>query len=149
MVQMTDPKPGEVLFDPVCDTGGLPTRAKRHMRGQSVKRPVDEAAIQASPRAVEKNQLTHIHAVTNMLVHGIEDHSSLRHDTKLWSGCHSDAGGCRDRRCRAEAPTYARDSPIALRVATGGMPPPVMDDASVSVAARVRRRLDSGGSQPR
>jgi len=83
MVQMTDPKPGELLFDPACGTGGFLTCAIRHMREHSVKRPEDEALMQASLRAVEKKQLPHMLAVTNMLLHGIEDASFLRHDNTL------------------------------------------------------------------
>jgi type I restriction enzyme M protein len=83
MVQMTDPKPGETLFDPACGTGGFLTCAIRHMREAYVKRPEDEATLQASLRAVEKKQLPHMLAVTNMLLYGIEDPSFLRHDNTL------------------------------------------------------------------
>lgn len=83
MVQMTDPKPRETLFDPACGTGGFLTCAIRHMREHYVKRPEDEATMQASLRAVEKKQLPHMLAVTNMLLHGIEDPSFLRHDNTL------------------------------------------------------------------
>ena len=83
MVQMTDPKPGEMLFDPACGTGGFLTCAIRHMREHYVKRTEDEATMQASLRAVEKKQLPHMLAVTNMLLHGIEDPSFLRHDNTL------------------------------------------------------------------
>lgn len=83
MVQMTDPKPGETLFDPACGTGGFLTCAMRHMRERYVKRPEDEAALQASLRAVEKKPLPHMLAVTNMLLHGVEDPSFLRHDNTL------------------------------------------------------------------
>ncbi|MCP5365985.1 MAG: SAM-dependent DNA methyltransferase [Hyphomicrobiales bacterium] len=83
MARMIDPKPGEVLFDPACGTGGFLTCAIRHMREHSVKRPEDEAAMQAGLRAVEKKQLPHMLAVTNMLLHGIEDPSFLRHDNTL------------------------------------------------------------------
>lgn len=83
MVRMTDPRPGETLLDPACGTGGFLTCAIRHMRDRYVKRPADEAGLQASLRAVEKKQLPHMLAVTNMLLHGIEDPSFLRHDNTL------------------------------------------------------------------
>lgn len=83
MAGMIDPKPGETLFDPACGTGGFLTCAIRHMREHYVKRPEDEATMQASLRAVEKKQLPHMLAVTNMLLHGIEDPSFLRHDNTL------------------------------------------------------------------
>lgn len=83
MARMIDPKPGEVLFDPACGTGGFLTCAIRHMREHYVKRPEDEATLEAGLRAVEKKQLPHMLAVTNMLLHGIEDPSFLRHDNTL------------------------------------------------------------------
>lgn len=83
MAQQIDPKPGEILFDPACGTGGFLTCAIRHMREHYVKRPEDETTMQASLRAVEKKQLPHMLAVTNMLLHGIEDPSFLRHDNTL------------------------------------------------------------------
>ena len=51
MAKMIDPKPGETLFDPACGTGGFLTCAVRHMRERYVKRPEDEARMQASLRA--------------------------------------------------------------------------------------------------
>ena len=83
MARMTDPKPGEILFDPACGTGGFLTCAIRHMRERYVKRPEDETAMQASLRAVEKKPLPHMLAVTNMLLHNIKDPSFLRHDNTL------------------------------------------------------------------
>ena len=83
MVDRIDPKPGEVLFDPSCGTGGFLTCAIRHMRERYVKRVEDEQALQAGLRAVEKKQLPHMLCVTNMLLHGIEDPSFVRHDNTL------------------------------------------------------------------
>ena len=80
MVDRIDPKPGEILFDPACGTGGFLTCALRHMRERYVKRPEDEQKMQAALRAVEKKQLPHMLCVTNMLLHGIEDASFVRHD---------------------------------------------------------------------
>ncbi len=83
MTQMIDPKPGETLLDPACGTGGFLTCAMRHMRDNYVKRPEDEATMQSSLRAVEKKPLPHMLAVTNMLLHSVEDPSFLRHDNTL------------------------------------------------------------------
>ena len=83
MAQMVDPKPGEILLDPACGTGGFLTCAIRHMRKHYVKLPEDEVEMQACLRAVEKKPLPHMLAVTNMLLHGIEDPSFLRHDNTL------------------------------------------------------------------
>ncbi len=83
MVQMVDPKPGEVLFDPACGTGGFLTCAIRHMRDRYVKKVKDEQAMQGALKAVEKKQLPHMLCVTNMLLHGIEDPSFVGHDNTL------------------------------------------------------------------
>ena len=83
MVDRIDPRPGELLFDPACGTGGFITCALRHMRERYVKRPEDEPTMQAALRAVEKKQLPHMLCVTNMLLHGIEDPGFVRHDNTL------------------------------------------------------------------
>ena len=83
MVQQIDPRPGEVMLDPACGTGGFLTCAMRHMRDRYVKTPADEALMQASLRAVEKKPLPHMLCVTNMLLNGVEDASFVRHDNTL------------------------------------------------------------------
>jgi type I restriction enzyme M protein len=83
MVNRIDPKPGEIFFDPACGTGGFLTCAIRHMRERYVKKPKDEQKMQQSLRATEKKQLPHMLCVTNMLLHGIEDPSFVRHDNTL------------------------------------------------------------------
>ena len=83
MVQQIDPKPGEILMDPACGTGGFLTCAMRHMRERYVQRPEDEALMQASLRAVEKKPLPHMLCTTNMLLHNVEEPSWVRHDNTL------------------------------------------------------------------
>jgi len=83
MAERIDPKPGEILLDPACGTGGFLTGSIRHMRERYIKKPTDEAFMQASLRAVEKKPLPHMLCVTNMLLHGIEDPSFVRHDNTL------------------------------------------------------------------
>lgn len=83
MADRIDPRPGELLLDPACGTGGFLTCSINHMRKRYVKRPEDEAKMQAAIRAVEKKQLPHMLCVTNMLLHDIEDPSFVRHDNTL------------------------------------------------------------------
>jgi type I restriction enzyme M protein len=87
MVDRVDPRPGEILFDPACGTGGFLTCAIRHMRDpknpHGVKSVAGETRLQSGLRAVEKKQLPHLLCSTNMLLHGIEDPSFVRHDNTL------------------------------------------------------------------
>lgn len=83
MCDRIDPRPGELLLDPACGTGGFLTCALKHMRDRYVRTPKDEQQMQAALRAVEKKQLPHMLCVTNMLLHGIENPSFVRHDNTL------------------------------------------------------------------
>jgi type I restriction enzyme M protein len=83
MVEAIDPRPGEILLDPACGTGGFLTCSIRHMRERYVKKVEDERAMQSALKAVEKKQLPHMLCVTNMLLHGIEDPSFVGHDNTL------------------------------------------------------------------
>ena len=83
MADRIDPRPGEILLDPACGTGGFLTCAINHMRKHHVKRPEHEVKMKAALKAVEKKQLPHMLCVTNMLLHGIEDPSFVRHDNTL------------------------------------------------------------------
>jgi len=83
MANRLDPKPGEILMDFACGTGGFLTSAMRHMRNSYVKTPTDEQLMQQSLRAVEKKSLPHMLCVTNMLLHNVDDPSFVRHDNTL------------------------------------------------------------------
>lgn len=83
MVRMLDPRPGEVVLDPACGTGGFLTCALEHMRLQYVRSAEDERLAQQSIRGVEKKQLPHLLCTTNMILHGIDVPSGIRHDNTL------------------------------------------------------------------
>jgi|JI6StandDraft_1071083.scaffolds.fasta_scaffold00248_7 type I restriction enzyme M protein len=83
IVQMADPKLGEKILDPACGTGGFLTGAIEHIRRNQVKTPDDEARLQTSIFGVEKKPLPHLLCTTNMLVHGIDVPSQIRHDNTL------------------------------------------------------------------
>jgi type I restriction enzyme M protein len=82
-VEMIDPKLAEVVLDPACGTGGFLTCAIEHVRKRYAKSVEDTATLQRSILGVEKKQLPHLLAVTNMLLHGIEVPSNVRHDNTL------------------------------------------------------------------
>lgn len=83
MAERIDPRPGDILLDPSCGTGGFLTSAIKHMRDHYVKKVKDEETMQQALRAVEKKQLPHMLCVTNLLLHGIENPSFVRHDNTL------------------------------------------------------------------
>ncbi len=82
MVDMVNPQLGEVVMDPATGTGGFLVCAIEHLRKQ-VKNEADAAQLQASIRGVEKKQLPHMLCITNLMLHGIEVPSAIRHDNTL------------------------------------------------------------------
>ena len=83
MVRMVDPKLDEKVMDPACGTGGFLTCTIEHKRNRYVKTADDERTLQASIFGVEKKPLPHLLATTNMILHGIEVPSQIRHDNTL------------------------------------------------------------------
>jgi len=83
MVDMVDPKLGEKMLDPACGTGGFLTATIEHLRDRYVKSVEDEKILQQSVHGVEKKPLPHLLCVTNMLLHGVEVPSQIRHDNTL------------------------------------------------------------------
>ncbi|MBF0283828.1 MAG: SAM-dependent DNA methyltransferase [Magnetococcales bacterium] len=82
MVDQVDPRLGERVLDPACGTGGFLTCSIEHLR-QQARTSADEQRLQASILGVEKKQLPHLLCMTNMLLHGIEVPSAIRHDNTL------------------------------------------------------------------
>jgi type I restriction enzyme M protein len=82
MVDMINPQLGETVLDPACGTGGFLTCAIDHLRKQ-VKTPDEEERLQRSVLGIEKKPLPHLLCVTNMLLHGIDVPTNVRHDNTL------------------------------------------------------------------
>lgn len=85
MVQQTAPQLGERILDPACGTGGFLTAVIDYIREETgqVKKPTHEETLQASIHGVEKKHLPHILCTTNLLLHGIDVPSQIRHDNTL------------------------------------------------------------------
>jgi type I restriction enzyme M protein len=81
VVDMVNPQLGEKVMDFACGTGGYLTCAIEHLRKQ-VKNVEDEKILQQSIFGIEKKQLPHMLAVTNMILHDI-DTPQIRHDNSL------------------------------------------------------------------
>jgi type I restriction enzyme M protein len=82
MVDMVNPQLGETVLDPATGTGGFLVCAIEHLRNQ-VQSTEDDTVLQQSIRGVEKKQLPHMLCVTNLLLHGVEVPSNIRHDNTL------------------------------------------------------------------
>lgn len=83
MVAMVNPKLGEKLLDPACGTGGFLSNSVEHIRRNEVNTVEDRQTLQQQIHGVEKKQLPHLLCTTNMLLHGIEVPSQIRHDNTL------------------------------------------------------------------
>jgi len=83
MVDMVNPRLGERILDPACGTGGFLTCAIEHIRAHDVQTPEDNAVIEQTVRGVEKKPLPHLLCTTNMLLHGIDVPTNVRHDNTL------------------------------------------------------------------
>ena len=83
MVDMVNPKLGEKALDPACGTGGFLTCTIDHIRKKYVKTPQQEEQLQEAIFGVEKKPLPHLLCMTNMLLHGIEVPSQIKHDNTL------------------------------------------------------------------
>lgn len=82
MVDITDPKIGEIILDPACGTGGFLTGVIDHLMTQATT-PEARASIQENVRGVEKKPLPHLLAMTNMMLHGIDVPTNVQHDNTL------------------------------------------------------------------
>ncbi|HQA10836.1 class I SAM-dependent DNA methyltransferase, partial [Zoogloea sp.] len=83
MVDRVAPQLGEKIMDPACGTGGFLTCAIEYVRKQHVKTVEQEQQLQASIYGVEKKPLPHLLCTTNMILHGIDVPTNVRHDNTL------------------------------------------------------------------
>ncbi len=82
IVDIIAPKLGESILDPACGTGGFLTCAIEHLKKQA-KTAEDNKLIEETIQGVEKKPLPHMLAVTNVMLHGIEVPSNIKHDNTL------------------------------------------------------------------
>lgn len=82
-VDRIDPKLGETILDPACGTGGFLTGAIEHVRRRYVHTGDDEELLQRSIRGTEKKPLPHLLCMTNLIVHGIDVPTGIRHGNAL------------------------------------------------------------------
>jgi type I restriction enzyme M protein len=82
IIDRLNPRLGESFLDPATGTGGFITALIRHLRKQA-KTEADERIIQSCFAGIEKKHLPHILCLTNLLLHGIDVPSNVRHDNTL------------------------------------------------------------------
>jgi type I restriction enzyme M protein len=82
IVEQVNPRLSETILDPACGTGGFLVCAIEHLRKQA-KTEADERTIQESFAGIEKKHLPHVLCMTNLLLHGIDVPSNVRHDNTL------------------------------------------------------------------
>lgn len=82
IVEQVNPRLGETVLDPACGTGGFLVCAIEHLRKQA-KTAAHEKTIQECFSGIEKKHLPHVLCMTNLLLHGIDVPSNVRHDNTL------------------------------------------------------------------
>jgi len=83
IVNRIDPKLNETVLDPACGTGGFLTCTIDHKRERYVKRARDAESLQETIRGVEKKSLPYMLCITNMILHGIDTPTNIKHDNTL------------------------------------------------------------------
>ena len=81
MVQMVDPRLGEVVLDPACGTGGFLIEALEHLRPQ-VSTIAEREQLERNLRGVEKKPLPYLLGMMNLLLHDV-DRPNLQRDNAL------------------------------------------------------------------
>jgi type I restriction enzyme M protein len=82
IVEQVNPRLGESVLDPACGTGGFLVCAIEHLRKQATTE-AHERVIQETFSGIEKKHLPHVLCMTNLLLHGIDVPSTVRHDNTL------------------------------------------------------------------
>lgn len=83
IVNRVDAQLYESVLDPACGTGGFLTCTIDHKRSHYVKSAEDEETLIYSIHGVEKKTLPHMLCTTNMILHGIDTPTQIRHDNTL------------------------------------------------------------------
>jgi type I restriction enzyme M protein len=82
IVDQVNPRLGEKVLDPACGTGGFLTCVIENLRKQA-RTEADERTIQENFAGIEKKHLPHVLCMTNLMLHGIDVPSTVRHDNTL------------------------------------------------------------------
>ena len=83
MAEITDPKLGEKVLDPACGTGGFLTAVIEHIRKKGVENIEQRTLLQNTVHGMELKPLPHLLAVTNLILHDIEEPDIFYEDSLL------------------------------------------------------------------
>jgi len=83
IVNRVDPQLKESVLDPACGTGGFLACTIDHKRETYVKAAKDEEVLINSIHGVEKKALPHMLCTTNMILHGIDTPTQIKHENTL------------------------------------------------------------------
>ena len=83
IVGMVAPQLNETVLDPACGTGGFLACTIDYKRDHFVKSAKHEETLQKSIHGVEKKSMPHMLCTTNMILHGIDTPTNIRHDNTL------------------------------------------------------------------
>jgi type I restriction enzyme M protein len=83
IIDRVDPKLDEIVLDPACGTGGFLTCTIDHKREKYINSPEDEIILQNTIHGVEKKAMPHMLCITNMILHGIDTPTNIKHDNTL------------------------------------------------------------------
>lgn len=83
IVDRVNPQLEETVLDPACGTGGFLTNVIEHKRTKFVKSPKDEEILQTTIHGVDKKSLPYMLCMTNMILHGIDTPTNIKHDNTL------------------------------------------------------------------
>jgi type I restriction enzyme M protein len=83
IVDRVDPQLTETVLDPACGTGGFLACTIEHKRQRYVNSAAEEEILQGSINGVEKKSMPHMLCVTNMILHGIDTPTNIKHDNTL------------------------------------------------------------------
>jgi len=81
IVDMVNPKLGDIVLDPACGTGGFLISTLNHLK-KNVKTTEDQKILEKTLRGIEKKPLPHLLCMTNLILHDIEV-PSIRRDNSL------------------------------------------------------------------
>ncbi len=81
IVDMVNPKLGDIVLDPACGTGGFLISTLNHLK-KNIKTTEDQKVLEKTLRGIEKKPLPHLLCMTNLILHDIEV-PSVKRDNSL------------------------------------------------------------------